>query len=297
MFCPKCGAELLDDSEFCENCGEKLIDGPGSNHGRISPNGRKAKHKWIIIAAAAVIIAAAVITAVILLQKPGDGDGEKQTSDDITSEQTVNTQTEKEKPEPVIEQTDGTEEKTPPQSDKENGASQSQETEAVRFSTDENAGISDIEWFLDCEISDGNGAGQIISGPGRTERISGNDNPILNGGWKAYMSDTITKPYNPQTERFFNADIETSGDEFSITMNWAYLRFTQEEQTYEENETGLFKGSWDAETGTAEAESNTGKIVFDNFYISSDHSAEYATGTYYWVSGEIERIALMRNAG
>ena len=53
-------------------------------------------------------------------------------------------------------------------------------------------------------------------------------------------------------------------------------------------------GTWDPATGTASVRSDCLRAEFDNFYITEDESAEVATGTFYWNSGEVERIALMR---
>ena len=44
----------------------------------------------------------------------------------------------------------------------------------------------------------------------------------------------------------------------------------------------------------ATALSTSARIDFDAFYISADRKTEYAIGKYYWISGEIDQIALMR---
>ena len=164
------------------------------------------------------------------------------------------------------------------------------------LSTGENANATDFEWFMDMELYDGNESGRIITEPGRVERITGADNVLLNGGWKAYQLDTITDPYNPDVVRYFNVDIDTEDSKFNVTMNWAYLFLPAEGQSVTEEGNDLFEGEWDASEGTAAAQSEWAKVEFDNFFIASDHSAEYATGTFCWISGEIERIALMRTA-
>lgn len=52
-----------------------------------------------------------------------------------------------------------------------------------------------------------------------------------------------------------------------------------------------------AAAGTAECPADDSRITFDGFYISNDGTREYATGTYEWISGERDRIALMRSVG
>ena len=186
-----------------------------------------------------------------------------------------------------------TEEAEPTEADEE---SVDPEELVKALSTEENANAADFEWFMDMELYDGNESGSIITEPGRVERITGADNVLLNGGWKAYQLDTITDPYSPDVVRYFNVDIDTEGSKFNVTMNWAYLFFTEEGQSVTEEGNDLFEGEWDASEGTAAVQSKWAKVDFDNFFIASDHSAEYATGTFYWISGEIERIALMRIA-
>ena len=186
-----------------------------------------------------------------------------------------------------------TEEAEPTEADEESVDSD----ELVKaLSTEKNANAADFEWFMDMELYDGNESGRIITEPGRVERITGADNVLLNGGWKAYQLDTITDPYSPDVVRYFNVDIDTEGSKFNVTMNWAYLFLTDEGQSVTEEGNDLFEGEWDASEGTAAVQSKWAKVEFDNFFIASDHSAEYATGTFYWISGEIERIALMRIA-
>lgn len=162
---------------------------------------------------------------------------------------------------------------------------------AANLSTDANASATDFEWFIDSEIGDGYGAGIVLD---LSDLVIGEGNEMLNGGWKAYMLDTLTKPYNPETERYFNVTVDSAGTKFKITTNWAILYLPKDGQSVNEEGNDVFEGTWDPETGKATATSSYAKIEFDNFYISEDARAEYAVGTFYWNSGEIERIGLMR---
>lgn len=162
---------------------------------------------------------------------------------------------------------------------------------AANLSTDANASATDFEWFIDSEIGDGYGAGIVLD---LCDLVIGEGNEMLNGGWKAYMLDTLTKPYAPETERYFNVTVDSAGTKFKITTNWALLYFPKDGQSVNEEGSDVFEGTWDPETGKATATSSYGKIEFDNFYISEDAKAEYAVGTFYWNSGETERIGLMR---
>ena len=245
--------------------------------------------KWSIIASIAV-----VITAVVIIVIPED-------SIDIVSANAN-----------IVEATEEQEKETNPIQSVINTVQDIQESQKTSdkeiepadaawelvkaLSTGENANAADFEWFMDMELYDGNESGRIITEPGRVERITGEDNVLLNGGWKAYQLDTITDPYSPDVVRYFNVDINTEDSKFNVTMNWAYLFLTDEGQSVTEEGNDLFEGEWDASKGTATVQSKWAKVDFDNFFITSDYRAEYATGTFYWISGETERIALMRTA-
>ena len=274
--------------------------------------------KWSVFASIAVVVIAVIIIAVPGKKKKDSVDiasanantaevtGEQKTADKKETnpvQSVLNTD-----PEPEL---DAQESRKPSeQDDKEDiedieQVKESEQTEqdsvdpdelVKALSTGENANAADFEWFMDLELFDGNEAGRIITEPGRVERITGADNMLLNGGWKAYQLDTITDPYSPEAVRYFNVDIDTADSNFNVTMNWAYLFLTNEGQSVTEDGNDLFEGEWNAAEGTASVQSKWAKVDFDNFFIAADHSAEYATGTFYWISGETERIALMRTA-
>lgn len=269
--------------------------------------------KWSIIASAAI-----AVIAVLMIVMPGEKKQDEEEITPVAVQSTENTaenretsagkeNTEKETTEKetapaaividtdqVSEETEGPEETGELKETVSEGISDDAAEIAKKLSTDEHANATDFEWFMDMELFDGTEAGAIVTEPGRTEKITGSDNAFLNGGWKAYQLDTIKKPYNPETVRYYNAEIDTEGEKFNITMNWAYMFMPEAGQSVEESGNDLFEGTWDPETGTATAQSKWAKVDFDNFYIAADRSAEYATGTFYWISGETERIALMR---
>lgn len=270
--------------------------------------------KWSVFASIAVVVIAVVIIVIPDKNKQGSTDivstnvntaevNEEQKNDDVKEtnpiQSVINTDLE---PESYIQEslkTSDTDDKGRIEEIETTDAAEEyvDPGELVKaLSTGENANATDFEWFMDMELYDGNESGRIITEPGRVERITGADNVLLNGGWKAYQLDTITDPYSPDVVRYFNVDIDTEDSKFNVTMNWAYLFLPAEGQSVTEEGNDLFEGEWDASEGTAAAQSEWAKVEFDNFFIASDHSAEYATGTFYWISGEIERIALMRTA-
>ena len=65
----------------------------------------------------------------------------------------------------------------------------------------------------------------------------------------------------------------------------------QDERAYTGSD--LFKGNWNGD-GTVAVKSDYAMVTFDTFLINQDATAEYALGTFYWISGETYRIALMR---
>ncbi|MCR5370921.1 MAG: hypothetical protein K6E83_09460, partial [Clostridium sp.] len=166
---------------------------------------------------------------------------------------------------------------------------------AKRLSTTENAAATEFEWALDYINHDGTGAGQVLSAPD-VYRVTDDLQPLLNGGWKAFMF-TKDGEYGGEMERYFNADITTEGDSFIITLNFAYIWDPSAGQTFPEEGEDTLKGTFNRAAGTAEARSAYDRIEFDAFYFTADMETEYALGSFYWPSGEKERIALMRGVG
>lgn len=156
---------------------------------------------------------------------------------------------------------------------------------AMRLSTEEIAYATEFEWFLDLLGGGTNGAALLITDPERASVFT--DPAGMNGGWKAFSKGA-------ETERYFNASVSTDGDMFNVTMNWKYLWISSVGQSVDESASDLFKGTFDKNTGTAAAQSDYGRVVLEKFYVSADGSAQYATGKFFWISGEVDDIALMR---
>ncbi|MBQ1290777.1 MAG: hypothetical protein IIY28_05450, partial [Lachnospiraceae bacterium] len=165
---------------------------------------------------------------------------------------------------------------------------------AGRLSTDDYAMATDFEWFL--AILSKDGIGQDVTDASQSTRITGDMQPLINGGWKAFIC-TEEGVYGSDVERYFNAGIDSEGEDFQITLNLKYLFDPNVGSSVEENEVLVYDGTFDAAAGTAECPADDSRITFDGFYISNDGKREYAIGTYEWISGERDRIALMRSVG
>ena len=154
---------------------------------------------------------------------------------------------------------------------------------------------TEFEWALDYARAGEGTSSKVITDPGMAEQILGERQALLNGGWKAFMF-TEDGVYGSDVERYFHVQITASGVSFLITTNWKYLFDPNAGGSIEESGSDTFGGSFDAQTGTATALTSYARIDFDAFYLSKDASREYAIGNFYWNSGEIDRIALMRSA-
>ena len=165
---------------------------------------------------------------------------------------------------------------------------------AEKLSTTESAMALDFEWAMEYVLYGGEDSESVVADPSQVERITGDMQPLLNGGWKAFMF-TKTGDYGSDVERYFNAEILTSDEDFWLGANWNYVFDPGNGTSAEESGRGSFNGSFDAANGTATAAASDARIDFDAFYISKDGKTEYALGKYYWISGEIDQIALMRS--
>lgn len=265
MYCPECGKQIPDDSVFCPECGRKIELQKMSAAEENKCESTKKKNgfpAWWIIAL--ILIFGGLIIKYFINEKGNEDNPEP----DFGTETTGYV------PDSMAEET--------------------AEISVRSLSTDDFANAQDFEWFLDYELSDGSGAGRVITEPGAVDLIQGDGAYLLNGGWKAYMLDTQSVPCDPNSGRFFNVNIDTDNNSFDVTINWKYLILPYSDETIEEEGSDLFKGRWDSENAAAKCQSDFGTLEFSQFYITPDYSAEYAIGTFTWISGEIGRIALMR---
>lgn len=164
---------------------------------------------------------------------------------------------------------------------------------AALLSTEEIAYALDFEWFIDYVLNGGHEAGRAITDPDYSGRTY--DAAALNGGWKAFML-TEDGVFGSDVERYFNAVIDTDGNDFHLTINWKYMFDPEVGSSVDETGTDVLDGSFYSETGSASVRSDFATVELEEFYLAHDGRAEYAIGTFHWASGETDRIALMRRA-
>ena len=165
---------------------------------------------------------------------------------------------------------------------------------AAKLSTTESARATEFDWFIDYVNETGYGMDAVITDPNQATRMTDLQG-ALNGGWKCFMF-TKKGVYGSDVERYLNASVEASGGKFNITLNWDLLLDPNAGGSIQEQGSSTYRGTYDDAAGTATAMSSDSKIDFDAFYLSKDGKTEYAVGTFIWISGEKERIALMRSA-
>ena len=165
---------------------------------------------------------------------------------------------------------------------------------AAKLSTDESAHATEFDWFIDYVNETGYGMDAVITDPDRATRMTDLQG-ALNGGWKCFMF-TKKGVYGSDVERYLNANVEASGGKFNITLNWDLMLDPSAGGSIKEQGSSIYRGTYDDLEGTATAMSSDSKIDFDAFYLSKDGKTEYAVGTFTWISGEKDSIALMRSA-
>lgn len=167
---------------------------------------------------------------------------------------------------------------------------------AQSLSTTKYANAMDGEWAIDYIFYGGKNQGRVITDPATSRKIFDDMQPLLNGGWKAYMFSADSDYYDRDWERYLSVWIATTDSDFQIRLDWKYVYNAAKEQTIEEDGKDIYKGTFDAANGSAKASGEYGSIEIDEFYVNEDFTAEYALGTYSWPSGEKYHIALMRTA-
>lgn len=316
MICRSCGQMLPDDSAFCEFCGAKVeADFPEpAPRSPVKPNPLRKLILPVLAVGAAVVILVTYnkkknpdtpskpaaseqegqkeVRPFFSLEETEEADGMtagdpfkeqatvNQTLPDLPVE-TMTMQTEPTVVEPTVPETTAMSEPAAPDA-------------AETLSTTEPANAMDIEWYMDYMLQGGNGAGQVITNPAYSRRITGQELALVNGGWKAYMCFIENDIYIPDGERYFNVALAASGSELSLTANWKYVFDATSGHNVEESGSDVFPGTWDAETGSAVFQSNHGRIEIFDFYYDEANQRQYAVGVYLWPSGEVTNLALMR---
>lgn len=323
MLCPKCNSHIPDDSIFCEECGVNLSSygyaGGGVNMNTAytsygAPQNTsvyKKKTPVVPIVAGAVLLAVIAIVIVILLffknklehivgkndiaitdiieadiveyedaedaeeadTEEAESAGETEAAASTESEETAETTDDLSRNDTETEGIEDLDEEKMLSIAKEN-------------STDENADISDAEWFYIYADGDENAREELTK-----DWIRIDDMPLLlNGGWRAYTTDDL---YGGETERYFNIKIDTDGDKLKAIFNWAYLFDKTSGESVEESGSDTFKGKWDKDSGTAELKSSFATVRLEGFYMKPYYEG-YGAGRIDWASGESEYLVLKR---
>lgn len=300
MICQKCGKVLPNDSAFCEFCGarvEVILPEP--------PSTAKPRKNWLLPAIAAV--AALALVAVYLRkdkeEPPVNAAPETQQTMQEGGKPFFSLEPETEAPvreEPMTEpMPEITEAELPTEAEPVQTVETSEPSEAPKaaaelLSTTEAANAIEMEWFLDYMLQGGTGAGQVITNPSYSRRLTGQEQALVSGGWKAYMCFIENDVYIPDAERYFNVVLENAGEEMLLTANWKYVYDAASGHSVEETGSDTFRGTWDADNAAASFQSNHGGIEIFDFYYDEANQKEYAVGVYFWPSGEMTSLALMR---
>ena len=153
---------------------------------------------------------------------------------------------------------------------------------ALFYSTDDDASALEFDWFLDLVLGDGAMFTKMFQ---NAEQIS--EPALLEGGWKAFMRGNGEN--DNDMERYLHADIQSVGESGKLTLRWNYVFDPSGGQSYQEEGSNTFSGSWD---GGQLYATGAGNVKIDAFFTAG--GKQYGYGTFLWPSGEIDYIALMR---
>ena len=318
MFCPNCGKQLPDGSRFCSACGAQLDAQAGvqqqpyqspSYEEPDAPAPTKKKGVGVIVG----IAAAAVVLGLVLFVYPGvllQADTYPVTPPAETVEQgkepsgqTLIPAADNQAPAvaaPAASEGPSVFPAAPPEAPDASFPSEQNETsvppaavidpaaneaanpDASFFSTDADAAALEFDWFLDMVFGDGS---LFFDAFRDAEDVT--DPALLDGGWKAYLHGNGEN--DNDLERYFHADLLSSGQSGRLTFRWKYL-FIPSSGTVEEEGSSDFSGSWS--DGQLYATSAYGAVKLDRCFTAN--GKQYAYGSFQWNSGEIDYLALMR---
>ena len=163
---------------------------------------------------------------------------------------------------------------------------------AAQLSTEQYPVTGEFLWAKDFILSGARTVPEVLKSD-KVIRITGDRMPLIDGGWKVYIS-TADGEYGSDMDQYLNAQITPQGDSIRIHMvrdRWFYLGT---DEIIRDGTVFDFEGSLDAGKGSAQAYSDDARLDLDEFYITKDGMTEYALGTFTWISGEKDRVMMMR---
>lgn len=150
---------------------------------------------------------------------------------------------------------------------------------------------SDFAW-LDRAYHAGEDLESYMAGLGATKVT----NPaILNGNWKAcFRTKNPMDNMEKETYRFFNVNLQTSGSDVELILDWWYYSFGNGETGYEDDFDGKSSGKWNDDLSGFVC-NDSERLEMKAFY---DHNGrQFAYGEYLYPSGEQEYLILERPCG
>ncbi len=67
MFCPKCGLQLPEGTNFCPRCGTKLSQSPGDPANTSAPQNQESVSDGVVKGCGAYILAIMIIVIVVII--------------------------------------------------------------------------------------------------------------------------------------------------------------------------------------------------------------------------------------
>ncbi len=150
---------------------------------------------------------------------------------------------------------------------------------------------SDFAW-LDRAYHAGEDLESYMAGLGATKVT----NPaILNGDWKAcFRTKNPMDNMEKESYRFFNVNLQTSGSDVELVLDWWYYSFGNGETGYEDDFDGKSSGKWNDDFSGFLC-NDSERLEMKAFY---DHNGrQFAYGEYMYPSGEQEYLILERPCG
>lgn len=112
------------------------------------------------------------------------------------------------------------------------------------------------------------------------------------GEWKAYIYYDYENTTGNACEMLFNVNIDAGQEDIAVTCDWYYLRFISSSEPEYQNDSTVYRGSWD---GSAIHAKGSGTMDLTRFF--SYQGMQYATGEMTDARGVKAEIALVRKEG